>query len=182
MRKFLLPLIVSAAFLIPSYSSAQGNSAGEYVGSKICEKCHPTHYQGWKTTLHSKMEQMVIKDGPDKNVLGDFSSKDPLLSFSLDDVDMVVGSRFKQRYAKKIGDDYYMLPAQWKVEAKEWAGYQPKKDWWAAEGVYPKEWNKRPTSRVCEGCHTTGFDIQTKTPAERNITCESCHGPGSLHV
>ncbi|TGO02045.1 hypothetical protein PN36_31390 [Candidatus Thiomargarita nelsonii] len=89
---------------------AQNATAQEYIGSQKCGKCHEGHYNGWKTTLHTKMEQDVSTTG--ENVLGDFSSDDPLLPFTLDEVDMLVGSRFKQRYAKKIGDDYYMLPAQ----------------------------------------------------------------------
>jgi predicted CXXCH cytochrome family protein len=185
MRKFvyvILSLILFIVFLSFSQSSPQKESNKKYVGSESCVTCHEEHYQGWKSTLHSKMEQDPIKDGPNKNVLGDFSTQDFHLTFTLEDVDMLVGSRFKQRYAKKIGDDYYMLPAQWNIETKEWATYQPKNDWWAAEGVYPKEWSKRPASKLCEGCHTTGFDIKTKKPAERNITCENCHGPGNLHV
>ncbi len=154
----------------------------EYVSSATCASCHKQHYDSWKSTRHNKMEQEPIKEGPNRNVLGDFSNNDPDLTFTIDDVDLLIGSRFKQRYAKKIGDDYYMLPAQWKVKTKEWVPYKPKRDWWAAEGLYPKEWNKRPTSKLCEGCHTTGFNITTKKPVERNITCESCHGPGSLHI
>jgi cytochrome c554/c'-like protein len=42
----------------------------------------------------------------------------------------------------------------------------------------------------CVGCHVTGFHLaggypaadSTKTAAVSNVTCESCHGPGSLHV
>jgi len=155
----------------------------EYVGSEVCGACHDRHYDGWKSTLHSRMEQVVIvTEGTDRNVHGDFSSKDPDLTFTLDDVDMLVGNRFKQRYAKKIGDDYYMLPAQWNLETKEWVPYKPKKGWWAMEGLYPDQWDKRPTSKLCEGCHTTGFDIKTKIPSERSIACESCHGPGSRHM
>lgn len=154
----------------------------QYTGSEACMDCHNKHYKGWKSTLHARMEQEVIREGPNRNVLGDFSSKDPDLTFSLDEVDMLVGSRFKQRYAKRIGDDYYMLPAQWTVATKEWARYQPKKDWWAREGIYPSEWNRRPYSRLCQGCHTTGYNMEKKTPAERNIGCEACHGPGSLHA
>jgi len=161
----------------------QKNPVKEYVGSRKCGRCHEQHYHGWKSTLHTKMEQRVIATGYNQTVLGDFSSKDPDLTFTLDEVDMLVGSRFKQRYAKKIGDDYYMLPAQWNVETDEWVPYNPKKDWWAAEkGLYPKEWYKRPNSKLCEGCHTTGFDIQTKKPVEQNIACEACHGPGRLHA
>ncbi|MHC4494970.1 MAG: ammonia-forming cytochrome c nitrite reductase subunit c552 [Planctomycetota bacterium] len=157
-------------------------AAGRYVGSQKCLHCHDQHYRGWKSTLHSKMEQPVVLEGPDKTVKGDFSSDAAVLTFGIEDVDMVIGSRFKQRYARKIGDDFYMLPAQWNVKTRQWVKYQPKNDWWAAESIYPAQWNKRPTSRLCEGCHTTGFDIETKEPAERNITCESCHGPGDLHV
>lgn len=162
----------------PAFTQAEKG----YVGSDKCLLCHQEHYEGWRSTLHSKMEQPVVVEDPDKTVKGDFSSNDADLTFGIEDVDIVVGSRFKQRYAKKIGDDYYMLPAQWNVATKQWVNYQPKNDWWAAENVYPPEWNKRPASKLCEGCHTTGFDIETKEPAERNITCESCHGPGALHV
>jgi predicted CXXCH cytochrome family protein len=175
-------LILLLVFQAHPYGRPKKENVNGYVGSETCGECHEAHYQGWKTTLHNKMEQVAIKEGPNKNVLGNFLSQDFDLPFKLDDVDMLVGSRFKQRYAKKIGDDYYMLPAQWNVKTKEWVTYQPKNDWWAREGVYPKEWNKRPTSKLCEGCHTTGFDIKTKKPVERNITCESCHGPGDLHI
>ncbi len=154
----------------------------DHAGSQKCLQCHDQHYEGWKSTLHSKMEQPVVPEDPGKTVKGDFSSDDPVLTFGLDDVDMLVGSRFKQRYAKKIGDDFYMLGAQWNVEARQWVKYQPKNDWWAAESIYPSEWNKRPTSRLCEGCHTTGFNVETKELVERNIACESCHGAGARHA
>lgn len=157
-------------------------AAGNYVGSEKCQLCHQQHYHGWKSTLHSKMEQSVILKGPDKTVKANFSSGETVLTFRLEDVNMVVGSRFKQRYAKKIGDDLFILPAQWNVESREWVKYQPQDDWWAVEGIYPTAWDKRPASKLCEGCHTTGFDINTKKPAESNITCESCHGPGALHI
>lgn len=50
---------------------------------------------------------------------------------------------------------------------------------------------KRPSNRQydpeCIACHTVGFAYQTgfvsaeKTPKLKNVGCESCHGPGSLH-
>lgn len=187
MRRIAVMYGIMSFTLLPvflAFSSGHCAEAGNnlYVGSQICEACHEQHYTGWKTTLHSRMEQEVVKSGPEKNVLGDFSSRDDDLTFTINDVDMLIGSRFKQRYAKKIGDDYYILPAQWNVETKEWVKYFPKNDWWAAEDIYPRQWNKRPSSKLCEGCHTTGFDVLKKIPAEPNIACEACHGPGGLHL
>jgi hypothetical protein len=128
------------------------------------------------------MEQKPVWKGPQRNVVGDFSIPDEDLTFTPGDVDMIIGSRFKQRYAKKIGDDHYLLKAQWDVAPKEWVFYFPKLDWWAYEGIYPAAWDKRPAPKLCSGCHNTGFDMATRTPAEENIACESCHGPGSGHV
>ena len=45
----------------------------------------------------------------------DFSKPDPLVTFTKDDVAFVYGSRWKQRYFTKIGDDYFPEPAQWDV-------------------------------------------------------------------
>ncbi len=51
---------------------------------------------------------------------------------------------------------------------------------------------KRPTLRQHDGecvvCHvvgfgtTSGFENETKTPHLKNVGCENCHGPGSLHI
>lgn len=115
-------------------------------------------------------------------VLPDFSKPDPLLTFTLQDVAFVYGSKWKQRYFKKVGDDYYPLPAQWDVTNRVWRPYfvQPNTDWWVAH--YPPDNMKRPTGALCDGCHSVNYDIRTKTVTEWNVGCERCHGPGSDHV
>ncbi|MBM4055184.1 MAG: cytochrome C [Planctomycetes bacterium] len=158
---------------VPDYAKG----AEGHVGSKVCKICHPAHYAGWKTTYHSKMIQDPKSPGA---LVADFSVKSEHRTFNLEDVDLLVGSRFKQRFMKKIGNDYYMLPAQWNVTDKKWARYFPQDEWW--NNYYPQDWKQRPTSLLCDGCHTTGLIKTGNKFAEWNIACESCHGPGGDHA
>src|SRR5215475_5258475 len=78
--------------------------------------------------------------------------------------------------------DYSPEPAQWDVAAKVWRSYfvAAGTDWWA--GFYPADNFQRPTGPTCDGCHSVGYDIQTKQVAEWNVGCERCHGAGSEHA
>ena len=79
-------------------------------------------------------------------IIPDFSKPDPLLTFTKDDVALVYGSRWKQRYFKKVGDDYFVFPAQWDVAHQIWRRYFVANgtDWWAT--LYPPDNFQRPTS------------------------------------
>ena len=115
-------------------------------------------------------------------VLPDFTKPDPLVKFQLSDVAFVYGSKWKQRYFTKKGDDYYPLPAQWDVAHRVWRPYmvQPNTDWWVTH--YPADNMQRPTGPLCDGCHSVNYNARTKSVVEWNVGCERCHGPGSDHV
>jgi len=115
-------------------------------------------------------------------VLGDFSKPDPLVTFKLADVAFVYGSKWKQRYFIKRGDDYFVAPAQWDVTNRVWRAYyvKPGTDWWVPH--YPADQMQRPTGPLCDGCHSVNYDIQSKNVTEWNVGCEKCHGPGSAHA
>ena len=103
--------------------------------------------------------------------------------FTLDQVAFVYGSKWKQRYFTRIGDDYYPLPVQWDIGNKTWRPYHVADtgaDWWTA--YYPSSNLERPTGPTCDGCHSVNYDIRAKKPSEWNVGCETCHGPGSAHV
>lgn len=171
-------LPVTASMTADNHEQQMDLSTAHYVGSAACAKCHETIYESWKKTLMAN----VVRDPrthPDA-ITPDFSRPDPLLTFSTNDVAFVYGSKWKQRYFKKIGDDYYPLPAQWDVTHKIWRPYFAKDDWWAP--YYPPDNLKRPTGSTCDGCHSVNYDISTKTVTEWNVGCEKCHGPGSEHV
>ena len=155
-------------------------STAHYVGSKACAECHQAIYARWRKTRMAN----VVRDPrefPDA-IAPDLSRPNPLVTFTRDDIAFVYGSRWKQRYFKRVGADYFPLPAQWDFTHQAWSPYFVKNgaDWWVP--FYPPDNNQRPTGPLCDGCHSVGYDIETRRVAEWNVGCERCHGPGSEHV
>ena len=155
-------------------------AAATYVGSAACARCHAPIYERWKQT---RMANVVRdpREHPDA-IIPDLTKPDPLLTFTKDQIAFVYGSKWKQRYFTKVGDDYFPLPAQWDVTHRQWRPYNVAMgtDWWTA--FYPPENSRRPTGPTCDGCHSVNYDVKTKAVTEWNVGCEKCHGPGSVHV
>ena len=151
-----------------------------YVGSLTCKQCHAAQYERWS---HTRMANVVTdpKQHPEV-VIPDFSKPDPALTFTLADVALVYGTRWKQRYFTKRGDDYFPLGAQWDVTHRQWRPYlvAANTDWWVPH--YGPTNADRPTGPLCDGCHSVNYNIQSKRVTEWNVGCERCHGPGSEHA
>jgi len=161
----------------PPVESPHGSDA-HFVGSTACAQCHKDVYDRWKTTLMANVVRNP-KEHPDA-IIPDLSKKNPLVTFTIDDIAFVYGSKWKQRYFKKVGNDYFPLPAQWDVTHKAWKPYFAKDDWWSS--FYPPDNFKRPTGSTCDGCHSVNYDVATHSVTEWNVGCERCHGPGSEHI
>ena len=163
-----------------AYAQAPAAAPATFVGSDQCRTCHADTYDRWKNT---RMANVVRdpKEHPDA-IIPDMSKPDPLLTFTRDQIAWVYGSKWKQRYFTKVGDDFFPLGAQWDITHKQWRAYQVANgtDWWTA--FYPGGNNTRPTGPLCDGCHSVNYNLQTKQPTEWNVGCEKCHGPGSAHV
>jgi predicted CXXCH cytochrome family protein len=154
------------------------NSA-HYVGSKACQKCHAEIYERWRKTPMAN----VVRDPhefPDAIIPN--LATNTISKFTRDDVALVYGSVWKQRYFTKRGDDYFPEPAQWDITNHVWRPYFVANgtDWWAT--LYPPDNMQRPTGPTCDGCHSVDYNIHTKQVAEWNVGCEKCHGPGSEHA
>jgi len=178
MRIFCSSLLLLAG--AAAFPAGAQNSSGDYVGSAACKSCHPALYQRWSRTRMAN----VVRDPrqhPDA-ILPDLSKPNPVHPFSAGEVALVYGSKWKQRYFKKIGEDYFPLPVQWDVTNKAWAPYfvRAGTDWWVP--FYPPDNFKRPTGPLCDGCHSVNYNIRTKQVTEWNVGCEKCHGAGSLHA
>lgn len=159
-----IALLWGAAGMGSALSPAAGR--GGFVGSGRCSSCHQIQYKGWVRTFHSTVVQDARKDP--SVILADMQAPD--LPFTREDIDLTIGGHWDQRYLKKIGDDYYILPRLWSVQSQKWRPYS----------TYG--WQRRPYSKYCVGCHSVGFDPKTKTIVEHAVGCESCHGPGAGHA
>ena len=169
-----------AALMYGAAAPAQeAHPAGGFVGSAACKDCHRSQYDRWQKTL---MANVVVdpKLHPEA-VVGDFKKPNELVTFKLRDVAFLYGSKWKQRYFFKRGDDYFVYPAQWDVTHKIWRPYAaaPNTEWWLPHYPDPMQ---RPTGPLCDGCHSTNYDVKTKQVTEWNVGCEKCHGAGEAHV
>jgi predicted CXXCH cytochrome family protein len=155
------------------------SASAHYVGSQACQKCHEEIYDHWKRTPMAN----VVRDPREhpEAIIPDLATNS-IAKFSKDQVALVYGSIWKQRYFTKIGDDYFPQPAQWDIVHKKWLPYfvKPGTDWWAS--LYPADNMQRPTGPTCDGCHSVDFNVRTRQVVEWNVGCERCHGPGSEHV
>ena len=125
---FVIPcLVAAAAVLAPASLAAQTTAPAapgpnaSYVGSSACQRCHAPIYERWR---HTRMENVVRdpREHPDA-IIPDLTRADPLVTFGRDQIAFVYGSKWKQRYFTKVGDDFYPLPAQWDVTHRQWRPY-----------------------------------------------------------
>ncbi len=160
-------------------SKAQENA--HYVGSAKCKSCHKENYHKWSHSRHPKMIQNIAENP--SVVVADFDKLPSDASFTLKDAVYTIGGKFKQRYMIRKdfngSEDYILGNYQWNVQTGKWQKFKPWKYWY--HDAYPHDNTKLPTSKVCDGCHFTGFMSRQKR-VEEGISCEACHGPGSNHV
>ncbi|SFV62692.1 TPR domain protein [hydrothermal vent metagenome] len=158
----------------------QAQKEAHFVGSNKCKECHEEEHHNWKNSLHSKMIQDIKKDP--SAVTADFSLLPKDADFTLKEAVYSIGSKFKQRYMIPAiingEEDFRLGNYQWNEQTQKWQGFKPYKYWYS--DAFPHDNKAFPTSKACDGCHFTGY-MSTGKRVEASISCESCHGAGSLH-
>ncbi len=180
-----------------------------FVGRNECKTCHETEFQSWLNSDHDKAmdvaaDSTVLGDFNDTQ----FTSKGVTSRFFRMDGKFFVhtagpggvmgdfeithtfGHEPLQQYLVPFpGGRMQCLTIAWDTELKQWFDLYfdtdiPHDDWlsWTGGG---QNWNG-----MCAECHSTdlkkNYDPETKefntTWFEIDVSCESCHGPGSAHV
>jgi len=183
--------------------------APTFVGLQECRSCHETEFRSWLNSDHDKAmdvatDSTVLGDFNDAQ----FTSKGVTFRFfrkngkffvhtagpggEMGDFEIThtFGHEPLQQYLVPFpGGRMQCLTIAWDTELKQWFDLYPDADiphddWlsWTGGG---QNWNG-----MCAECHSTdlkkGYDPETRTFNttwfEIDVSCESCHGPGSVHV
>lgn len=165
-------------------ASAAGVFAAEYVGMAVCAECHSAIAEVVAQSGHPYKLNKVVDGQPPTYPFTEVV--DVPEGYTWDDISYVIGGyNWKARFIDLdgyiiTGDEnattQYNFPNEDIGLGGNWVGYH------AGETEKPYD---------CGPCHTTGYSPEgnqdglpgmTGTWAEDGITCEECHGPGSLHV
>ena len=107
-------------------TEASTSTSAHYVGSQTCHKCHQDIYDRWKKT---PMANVVRDPANTQTQSSRNSARIPSQGLQRTRSAFVYGSKWKQRYFTKVGDDYYPLPAQWDIGNKDMAALSRTRHW-----------------------------------------------------
>lgn len=181
----------------------------EYIGRKSCVDCHQQEHDAWHGSDHDlamdyATPEFVLGDFNNAelehfDVTSTFSREGDKFYVTTENargelekfhIKYVFGVRPLQQYMVEFPDGrVQVLSIAWDVENERWFHLYPDQDipagdWlhWTGKG---QNWNY-----MCAECHSTNlqknYDLASDTFhttwSEIDVSCESCHGPGSIHL
>lgn len=159
---------LSILFYPSSEQAARAQVSTGYAGSATCATCHADVAKRWSRTIHSKMVRPATRE----NIRGDLTKPNAPDLRAFDFVYVLGGWYKEERYVIRRDGELILTPHEW----------NPVKQTYTIRRTAAGELEFTNWRTACVGCHTTGYDIQTRAWAELNIGCESCHGPGARHA
>ncbi|HEU5167302.1 MAG TPA: tetratricopeptide repeat protein [Chitinophagaceae bacterium] len=185
------------------------NSKNGFVGDKSCKSCHAKEYNDWLQSHHFMAMQPPNDSTVEGNfnnatftadgVNSRFFKKDGkfFINTQGDDgnnhdyeVKYTFGFTPLQQYLVEFPGGRMQVPrVSWDTKQKKWFHQYP------GQKISSKDWlhwtgNSQNWNTMCASCHSTNlqknYDIEADsyntTFSVLNVSCESCHGAGELHV
>ena len=181
----------------------------EFTGDQSCKSCHSNEYNEWLQSHHFRAMQAAIDSTVEGNFSNSIFSADGVTSrfFKKDgkffintqgedgsnhdyEVKYTFGVTPLQQYLVEFPGGRMQVPrVSWDVKEKKWFHQYPHQkipahDWlhWTGNS---QNWNT-----MCASCHSTNLqknynidsDTYNTTYSAINVSCETCHGAGKLHV
>ncbi len=201
--------ITSIGIAIDWWSGLPEGEQATYVGRQACFQCHQKEAKLWKGSDHDRAmnpatPEFVLGDF-DNTTLEHFGIKSTMTregdhyyvttqgpdgKRAKFQVKYVIGVRPLQQYLAELErGKIQVLPATWDTEKKRWYYANPDEPFGPDDPLHwtgsAQNWN-----HMCAECHTTNwaknYDIASDTHhysfSEMRVSCEACHGPGSIHV
>ncbi len=160
-------LILMTAVAIPLPITAQASPSSQsatYVGSKTCFNCHTEDHQTWDDNLTTPI---TIED-PQTNpqaITVSFGWADTVQvggemhAYTANDMAFAISDQHHQRYVMQTDASFLTIPNDWDVMVNS-QGWQDE----------------------CAECHSVQPGSDGVQAAEIGVGCETCHGPGSIHI
>jgi predicted CXXCH cytochrome family protein len=204
-----LPLVLLFCLALDWWSALPEGKTPQYVGRQSCVVCHASQAEKWAGSDHDRAmdlatPEFVLGDFDNKQLVhhgttskmyrrGDKSfveTEGPHGKLTEFHVKYVIGVRPLQQYLAELdGGRMQVLPVTWDTEQHRWFFANPDAPYGPDDPLHwtgsAQNWN-----HMCADCHTTNYaknyDPNTDTHhhsfSEMDVSCEACHGPGSIHV
>jgi predicted CXXCH cytochrome family protein len=201
------PAPAETEFPIPPYSASRYLNTGpeaRYLGTQQCIGCHRDRHSSYLLTAHSRAlaDVNLANEPPD----GSFDHAPSGRTYrvyrrdgQLRHEEVVRTAEGKEmarvdwpvRYVVGSGNNCrtYLIEVDGFLTESPITWYAGKKKWHMSPGYdFPQHWGfERPVPSGCLACHSGRAELAAGTMHrftfhEKAIGCESCHGPGSIHV
>ena len=184
-------------------------TANEFVGQQACKSCHNNEYHQWLQSDHF-MAMQPPNDSTVKGdfnnvsftadgVTSHFFKKEGkfFINTEGDDgkshdyaVKFIFGYKPLQQYLVEFPGGRMQVPRlSWDTKQKKWFNQ------YAGQKIAAHDWlhwtgNAQNWNTMCASCHSTNLqknyntdtDSYSTTYSVINVSCESCHGAGKLHI
>ncbi|UTW62414.1 hypothetical protein KFE98_20810 [bacterium SCSIO 12741] len=184
------------------------NKSASYVGSEACQSCHQEAYKDWSESHHFHAFHPAQPEFIRGDVSGEleldgvnyrFLPSDSFPKIQVIEVNSKIDTYtvkytlgwepLQQLVAEVEPGRFQVMRLSWNVSENKWFHQ------WADTTVLPQDWlhwtgQSQNWNSMCADCHVTDFkkNLQPESQSyfstwgEGRVSCESCHGPASVHL